>query len=69
MELLSSVVKNVNVEEEAMRFLKSLAVTALAAPLVASVAWADMEAQQGSGKAGGWAPRVAVLSRVGTNSR
>jgi glucose/arabinose dehydrogenase len=43
-----------------MRFFKSLIVTALAVPLVAAVAWADMEAQQGTGKAGGWAPRIAV---------
>lgn len=43
-----------------MRFFKSLVVTALAAPLMAAVAWADMDAQQGTGKAGGWAPRVAV---------
>src|SRR5215510_3493399 len=43
-----------------MRLAKSLLITALAAPLAAAVAWADMEAQQGTGKAGGWASRVAV---------
>ena len=43
-----------------MRFFKSLLLAACVAPLAASVAFADMEAQQGTGKAGGWAPRVAV---------
>ena len=43
-----------------MRFFKSLLLAACVAPLAASVAFADMEAQQGTGKAGGWAPRVPV---------
>jgi len=44
-----------------MRFFKSLIVTALALPLAAATAaWADMEAQQGTGKAGGWAARTPV---------
>ena len=43
-----------------MKFFKSLLVMALAAPFMAAVAWADMESQQGSGNAGGWAPRVPV---------
>jgi hypothetical protein len=48
-------------EEEAMRFFKrSLVVATLAAPLMVGVAWADMEAQQGTGKAGSWAARVPV---------
>jgi glucose/arabinose dehydrogenase len=35
-------------------------IIALVAPFFIAVAQADMEAQQGSGKAGGWAPRVPV---------
>ena len=43
-----------------MRFFRSLMITAFVAPFVIAVAQADMEAQQGTGKAGGWASRVAV---------
>ncbi len=43
-----------------MRFIRSLIITAFAVPLAVSVAFADMEAQQGSGKAGSWAKRVPV---------
>jgi hypothetical protein len=43
-----------------MRFFKSLVVVALAVPFAVSIAWADMEAQQGTGKAGSWAARVPV---------
>jgi hypothetical protein len=39
---------------------KSLVVAALAAAFGASIALADMEPQQGTPKAGGWAPRVAI---------
>ncbi len=35
-------------------------VTAAALPLMLSVAWADMEPQQGTGQAGTWAERVAI---------
>ncbi|MCW5623490.1 MAG: hypothetical protein KIT73_02095, partial [Burkholderiales bacterium] len=42
-----------------MGFCKSLFVAAFATALSAS-AWADMEPQQGTGRAGQWAPRIAV---------
>ena len=43
-----------------MRFFKSLMITAFVAPFVIAVAQADMDTQQGSGKAGSWAKRIAV---------
>jgi len=43
-----------------MRFFKSLAAISIVAPFVAAIAWADTEPQQGTGKSGGWAPRVAI---------
>jgi hypothetical protein len=43
-----------------MKARKLLTALALAAPFAATLAWADMEPQQGTGRAGGWAPRVAV---------
>src|SRR5215470_15237347 len=43
-----------------MRFLQSILAAVVATPLAVSVAWGDMEAQQGTGKAGAWAPRIPV---------
>jgi hypothetical protein len=47
-------------QEQTMALLRLLAIAAIAMPLAAVTGHADTEAQQGSGKAGSWAARVAV---------